>query len=96
MQLLNKSQIADALSSTPSVAAAILAEKGVHPIDFGLGRSRGKRWLKSAVDAAIQQLHSEANPKPRERKPRPQSPTASLATMSAADVYALTKQHPTQ
>ena len=47
--LLRRKDIAAMLGTSPGVAASILAQRGVHPIDFGLGRGRGPRWLESAV-----------------------------------------------
>ena len=52
-RLLRQQDIAAMLGTSPGVAASILAARGVHPIDFGIGRSRGRRWLSSAVKMCI-------------------------------------------
>lgn len=88
-RFLNSRSIAAMLDTSPGVAASILAEQGVHPIDFGYGRGRGRRWLESAVLAALHKMHEAAQPKPRQpRTPkRPSMPSASLAGMSASAVF---------
>jgi hypothetical protein len=61
--LLNRDQIAERLGTTPGVAANILSEHGVKPVDLGRGRGRGKRWYASAVDAVMYQMHEDAQGK---------------------------------
>ena len=51
------------LGTTPGVAASILAARGVQPIDFGIGRGRGRRWLESAVRQVMLDMHNAAQPK---------------------------------
>jgi len=62
-RLLRQQDIAAMLGTTPGVAASILAARGVHPIDFGIGRSRGRRWLSSAVRQVMLDMHEAAQPK---------------------------------
>ena len=65
--LLNKMQIAERMGTTPGVAASLLAEKGVYPVDLGRGRARGLRWYSVAVDAVMRDMHDQAQPK--EKRP---------------------------
>ena len=89
-RLIGKRDIAAMLGTSPGVAASILAGKGIHPIDLGAGRSSGLRWLESAVQQAVRDMYSEAQPKPKTtRRPRPK-PVCSLAGMSTDDIYRLT------
>jgi hypothetical protein len=75
MHLLTKLQIAERLGTTPALAARLLSEHGVSPIDFGRGRGRGLRWYSAAVDAALLRLHEESQKQqPRERPLRPRLP----------------------
>ncbi|WP_270229552.1 hypothetical protein, partial [Desulfovibrio legallii] len=61
-RLLRQKDIAAMLGTSPGVAASILAQRGVYPVDFGVGRSRGKRWLESAVKQVILDMHDAAQP----------------------------------
>ena len=89
-RLIGKRDIAAMLGTSPGVAAAILAGKGIHHIDLGAGRSRGLRWLESAVQQAVRDMYNEAQPKPKTtRRPRPK-PVCGLAGMSTDDIYRLT------
>lgn len=89
-RLIGKREIAAMLGTTPGVAASILAGKGIHPIDLGIGRSRGLRWLESAVQQAMLEMHAAAQPKPKPtRCPRPK-PVCGLAGMRTEDIYRLT------
>ena len=88
---LRNIDIAAMLGTTPGVAASVLAEHGVHPIDFGRGRGRGQRWLESAVKAVMQAMHEAAQPKARSvRQQKPRLPVAKIADMSVDDIYRLT------
>lgn len=91
--LLRRKDIAVMLGTSPGVAASILAQHGVHPIDFGLGRGRGPRWLESAVRQIILEMHQDAQPKPKEARQskRPPVPSVSLTNMSINDIYQLTQ-----
>ncbi len=85
--LLTKGQIAELLGTTPGVAATLLAEKGIHPIDLGRGRGRGLRWYSLAVDTVIRQMHDDAQPK--EKRPVPRLPKPGLVQgRSVHDLYA--------
>lgn len=92
-RLLKKKEIAAMLGTTPGVAASILATQGVHPIDFGYGRSRGLRWLESAVNAVIQSMHSDAQgasgPRNKKASKAVRVPTASLASLSVNELQAI-------
>lgn len=89
-RFLRESDIAAMLGTSPSVAASILAGKGINPIDFGAGRGRGRRWLESAVQQAMLEMHAAAQPKHKPtRHPRPK-PVCGLAGMSKDDIYRLT------
>lgn len=90
-RLLRRTDIAAMLGTTPGVAASVLAKQGVHPIDFGMGRSRGPRWLESAVRQVILDMHAASQPKPKAtRAKRPAAPQTTLANMSVEDIHALT------
>ena len=76
-RLLRQQDIAAMLGTTPGVAASILAARGVHPIDFGIGRSRGRRWLSSAVRQVMLDMHEAAQPKAKTaRTPHHPPPTS--------------------
>lgn len=91
-RLLRLTTIAAMLDTSPGVAASVLADHGVYPVDFGYGRSRGRRWLESAVRQAMLDMHEAAQPKPKTRHAKqPAAPAVSLATMSINDVYQLTQ-----
>ncbi len=84
---LTKAQIAQRLGTTPGVAASLLAEKGVHPVDLGRGRGRGARWYSLAVDTAMRQMHEDAQPK--EKRPPLRLPKSGLVQgRSVNDLYA--------
>lgn len=92
-RLLRKKEIAAMLGTSPGVAASILSARGVHPIDFGRGRSRGLHWLESAVVAAIRGIHAEAQPQPKKQRqgvtPRGSYPAARLGDMTVKDIEGL-------
>ncbi len=80
------------LGTSPGVAASVLARHGVQAIDFGIGRSRGLRWLESAVKQALHDMHEAAQPKPPKQRPnKPSVPTVKLANMSIDDIISLTQ-----
>lgn len=91
--LLRRKDIAAMLGTSPGVAASILAQRGVHPIDFGLGRGRGPRWLESAVKQAMLEMHLAAQPKPKMPRPtkEPSTRPVSLTSMTVNDIYQLTQ-----
>ena len=92
-RLLRKKDIAAMLGTSPGVAASILAERGVHPIDFGKGRSRGLHWLESAVVSAIREIHAAAQPQAKNTRTSPTTrtayPGAHLAGMTIQDIQDL-------
>lgn len=93
-RLLRDRDVAAMLGTTPGVAASILAQRGVHAVDFGMGRGRGRRWLESAVQQVIAELHAEAQPQKRTTAARPAaapSRVAKLSTMSVGDLFRLTQ-----
>lgn len=92
-RLLRQKDIAAMLGTSPGVAASILAQRGVYPVDFGVGRSRGKRWLESAVKQVILDMHDAAQPGAKvPRKDKPVAATCMhLTTMSINDIYRLTQ-----
>ena len=88
-RLLTKRELAAMLGTSPGVAVSIMAEHGVHPIDWGAGRSRGYRWPESYVQHVIHEMYAASQPKPK--KPRVSKiPQIPLGEMSPADVYKLT------
>lgn len=98
-KLLTKQDIAAMLGTTPGVAASILAKQGVMPIDFGMGRGRGTRWLESAVVQSIQTMHNQAQNQTKKatdftlnqaKKCIRARPAIHLHQLRAADIYALT------
>lgn len=91
-RLLRQKDIAAMLGTSPGVAASVLARHGVQAIDFGMGRSRGPRWLESAVKQALRDMHEAAQPKPpKQRQSKPSVPTVKLANMSIDDIISLTQ-----
>lgn len=90
-RLITRKQLAAMLGTTPRVAVSIMAEHGVHPIDWGAGRSRGYRWPESRVRDVILEMYSAAQPKPRKtHAPKPVATSVSLADMSASELFNLT------
>jgi len=90
-KFLRAADVAEMLGTTRGVAASILAEHGVKPVDFGRGRGRGLRWLESAVNAVMHKMHDDVQPKARPtRQPRAGMPAAKLADMSVDEIYRLT------
>ena len=90
-RLLCKKDVAAMLGTSPGVAASILAEHGIYPIDFGRGRSRGRRWLESAVRQLLLEMHQAAQPKSRRpRVPKPSIPSIPLANLSVSELFRLT------
>lgn len=84
--------VAAMLGTTPDVAASIMAAHHVYPVNLGYGRGRGRRWLESAVRQVVLDMHQGAQPKTKPPKsPRPQSPRATLAGMSPAEIFNLTQ-----
>lgn len=83
-RLLTRKTAGELLAMSPKRAAAFLREQGLAPIDFGLGRSGGDRWLESSVISLLRKMEQEAQLKQRQRKPKVQ--TIGLASMSAGDV----------
>lgn len=85
------------LGTTPALAASFLAQRGVHPVDFGVGRSRGLRWLESAVAHAMRDMATEAaaRHRPRDKKtPKPKAGAVNIADMSVADLHAFLQGQP--
>ncbi len=63
MRLLSKKDIANKLGTSINVAMNTLQEHKVYPIDFGIGRGRGFKWLESSVEEIIYKLHCKAQEK---------------------------------
>ena len=96
-RFLKRQEIAAMLGTTPALAASFLARKGVHPIDFGIGRSRGLRWLESAVSQAMRDMATEAAARHRPRPPKPKphkGAPVDISTMSAGELYNLLTSGP--
>lgn len=96
---LTRQQLAERMGTTPGVASAILAEKGVLPVNFGRGRGRGVRWYAQAVDMAMRQMHDEAQVKNPPKKIQPPRVSAydPFAGKTARQIYEeLTLGHPVQ
>lgn len=95
----NKQQIAEALGTTPGVAASLLSERGVSPVDWGPGRSRGLRWYAEAVKQVAYEIHMEAQQKqaqPKKKKLKI-SRLGLISGRSAAEIHAeLTATSPVQ
>lgn len=92
-RLLRDRDVAAMLGTTPGVAASILSKRGVHAVDFGMGRGRGRRWLESAVQQVIAELHAEAQP-PKHTPTARQAVSrlsSRLTAMSVNDLYRLTQ-----
>ena len=96
-RLLRKNEIAAMLGTSPSVAASILKQHDVHPIDIGRGRGKGLRWLESGVQAVILTMHRDAQPKPKKACPHTPGLSMPLHKMSVSAVQSLlAKGHPVQ
>lgn len=96
-RLLRKKEIATMLGASPSVAASILRQHGLYPIDIGRGRGKGLRWLESGVQAVIMSLHQNAQPKPKKPRLHPPGLSMPLHKMSVSAIQSLiAKGHPVQ
>ena len=96
-RFLKRQEIAAMLGTTPALAASFLAQRGVHPIDFGVGRSRGLRWLESAVAHAMRDMATEAaaRHRPRDKKtPKPKAGTPNITSMSIDELHAFLRGRP--
>ena len=90
-RLITRKKLAAMLDTTPGVAASIMAQYGIFAVDFGRGRSRGARWLESAVQQVIVEMHAKAQPRKKAPAKRPVArPGSSLAEMSVDDLFNLT------
>lgn len=90
-RLLKRAEVATLLGTSEGVAISILAEHGVHPVDFGTGRGRGCRWLSSAVEQALMSMHDASTPKqpaPKIKK-TPRQVKVGLASMSVGALQEL-------
>ncbi len=94
-KFLRTEEAAELLGASPKVAMGIMLKNGLQPVSLGRGRGRGNRWLQSAVYELMHTLHDKAQkvPKRHEKMPQYKSP---VATMSGADLYALTHRAPVQ
>ena len=88
-RFLRLKEVAEAMGTSPDNARATLARYGVFPIDYGIGRSRGYRWLQSAVNAAMVRMAADAQPaKQTATKPRKTKAShLALASMSVNDLH---------
>ncbi len=93
-RLLRRADIAAMLNTSQGVAATILAQNGVHPIDWGVGSGRGPRWLESAVLAALRAMNAAAQPKPKRDKKASKSsiPRASIADLHVNELHSILTQ----
>lgn len=98
-RLLTRKAIAAMMGTSSGVAVSILAKHGVFPIDFGVGRGRGPRWLESAVRQTLFELHADAQPKTK-RKRQGQTAqvlsTSTLVNLSVNSLWELTQHHNVQ
>lgn len=62
-RLLRLHEIGELLGTSPKAAAKELTKMGVYPIDFGVGRGKGYRWLESAVMHALGEMQAMASAK---------------------------------
>lgn len=88
--LIPTTTVADMLGTSPRIATTILLQNGLQPVNLGRGRGRGNRWLASAVQAVIQDLHDKAQKAPRSSA-KPPRLTSRVASMPIGDLYALTR-----
>lgn len=89
-RLLRDRDVAAMLGTTPGVAVSVLAARGICAIDLGRGRSRGRRWLESAVRQMLMEMHAEAQPRKKEgavRLPARKTASVSVASMSVGELH---------
>ena len=102
MQLLNKKQVGELFGTSSNVAIAILKSYGINHIDLGIGRGRGYKWLKSAVEQVIFDLHEKAQAKNlqntsnsnRKQKTLSQQKCLSIHEMSLSQIQKLLTSNP--
>ena len=92
-KFLRTVEAAELLNVSPGIATNIMLKNGLQPVSLGRGRGRGNPWLQSAVFALMQEMHEKAQKVDKKAGKLP-SFASPVATMSGADLYALT--HRTQ
>jgi len=93
--LLSAAQVAELLGGgiSAKVAAGIMDEWDVPCVHLGAGRTRGRRWRRAAVLAAIAEKEREPKGKAAPRAPRRR--TSSICGMSCEEFCrALTPDKP--
>ena len=92
-RFLTRQGIAEAMDTGPGVAERLLASQGVFPINLGVGKGRGPRWLESAVINAMRNMHDAVQQAhaPRARR-KHVVPSSGLENMSAGELYTLTRR----
>jgi len=89
-RFLNISELAEKLGTSKGIARTIMTQNGVMPIDFGPGRSRGYRWLESAVDDVMRNMHHAVQPNNQHKSQvKCIQRKSKLADMSVNEVYKL-------
>lgn len=88
--LIRTSELCERLQMGEASARSAMADYGVYPIHFGIGRGRGLRWLSSAVDEAIRSMHEQAQPqKHTTEKGKDDEPD--ICDLSIDDLFSLTR-----
>ncbi len=94
-RLISINEAAEMLGTTPHVARDYLGKAGLQPIFLGRGRSRGCRWLHSAVLALITTRFAEAQTQGQEKRKRI-TKGFSFSGRSVEEIYNLTRAHTLQ
>ena len=89
-RLLKINEVVELLSTSNSRDRSILIKNKVYPIDLGLGRSGGYRWLESLVIELIQDLSREAQPKDKHKKRVRSKKSIDILSLSNEELIKLT------
>lgn len=101
-RLLRIGDVAEILNTSPRVARKYLKEAGLEPLFLGKGRSRGLRWLRSAVLNLVTnrfveaQINFKESKKSKNKQKKQITSGFSFAGLTPSDIFALTQEHALQ
>ena len=90
-RLITLEDAAEILCMSPRMAKKVLSNAGLSPVALGVGRGKGNRWLKSAVEGVAVRLFANAQAK---RKKQSKQKAVSLTTISGDDFFSMLTSTP--
>lgn len=83
--MLTIDDVAGMFATNRNVALEFLHNQGIRPIaDFGRGKRRGKRWLRTDIEALIQRLSTK---RPKSKSVSRAKNGEDLLSMSLTEAY---------